>query len=146
MDPRRRSIIATVGLVLCILALLLKHWFFARYVVTIAIQIFALLWMIWARYTMGMRSFHYQANPADDAQLVTRGPYQYVRHPIYFAIFLATWAGVIDHIELLSVTLAVFVSIALGVRAYSEETLLRDRFPEYQQYQRTTKQFIPFCY
>ena len=49
--------------------------------------------MLWARLTFGWRSFHAGARPTEGG-IVTRGPYHWVRHPIYLAILLFTWAGV----------------------------------------------------
>src|SRR5713101_347897 len=57
----------------------------------ITVQILALGLMLWARVTFGRRSFHAGANPTAGG-LVTRGPYRFLRHPIYAAAMYLIWA------------------------------------------------------
>lgn len=95
MSPKRRSVIATVALVLCVVALLERRELFARHPVGIALQVAAAALMLWARLTFGTRSFHAAANPTAGG-LVTTGPYRFWRHPIYAAILLFLWAGVLS--------------------------------------------------
>ena len=63
MDPRKRSLVATMVLVLCVLALLARHALLAATPIGIALQALAALLMLWARLTFGMRSFHAGATP-----------------------------------------------------------------------------------
>jgi protein-S-isoprenylcysteine O-methyltransferase Ste14 len=111
--------------------------------VTIGLQIAAVLLMIWARLTFGVRSFHYAANPTAGG-LVTTGPYRYLRHPIYAAILLFVWAGVAANRSLVSVALGIVATVALFLRMLFEETLVRQRYPEYDDYARRTKRVIPY--
>src|SRR5204862_7429710 len=62
----------------------------------ISLQALALLLFLWARITFGRRSYHVVADPTEGG-LVTRGPYRYIRHPIYAAIWLFTSAGASAH-------------------------------------------------
>ncbi|HEY4575030.1 MAG TPA: hypothetical protein VIJ26_13725, partial [Thermoanaerobaculia bacterium] len=77
-------------LVLAIVGLLYTHSLLGHGPVSIGLQAVAVLLMIWARVTFGMRSFHYAANPTEGG-LVTTGPYRTMRHPIYAAILLFLW-------------------------------------------------------
>lgn len=78
------------------------------------------------------------------AQLVTGGPYAYVRHPMYLAVLLAAagllvgWRGG-AHAAAFVVLLAV-----LHVKAGREEALLAAHFPGYAAYRARTKRLIPF--
>ena len=62
----------------------------------IGAQCAAVALMIWARVTLGRRSFHPGANPTAGG-LVTSGPYHFIRHPIYTAACLFVGAGVLAH-------------------------------------------------
>ena len=99
--------------------------------------------MFWARLTFGMRSFHMAANPSEGS-LVTSGPYRLIRHPIYAAIWLFTWAGVAAHISPTTVALALVIGITLAARIACEEFFLRIQFPGYPQYAAHTSRLIPF--
>ena len=70
----------------------------------IAVQLAAIILMIWARFTFGLRSFHATANPTAGG-LVTSGPYRFIRHPIYASVCLFLWAGVLGNFSLLSFSL-----------------------------------------
>ena len=137
------SLAATVVLILALGGLLIRHAFFASRLVFVAVQVVAALLMIWARLTFGVRSFHAAANPTEGG-LVTKGPYQFVRHPIYAAILLFMWAGVASHASPLSVLLAIVASGAIAVRIVAEERLVTQRYPEYAAYAARTKRVIPF--
>jgi protein-S-isoprenylcysteine O-methyltransferase Ste14 len=66
--------------------------------------------------------------------LVTRGPYRWVRHPVYLGEILAAAAVLALRWSLLNVAIfSLFVIIQL-LRARSEEAKLRRAFPEYKTY------------
>jgi protein-S-isoprenylcysteine O-methyltransferase Ste14 len=130
-------------LVLAIVGLLYTHSLFGHGPVSIGFQGVAVLLMIWARVTFGLRSFHYAANPTEGG-LVTTGPYRYMRHPIYAAILLFLWTGVAVSSSPLSVALGLIATAMLALRIAFEERLVRRRYPEYDDYARRTKRVIPF--
>ncbi len=84
--------------------------------------------------------------PAAGSQLVRHGVYRWVRHPLYTSLLLlslgwaAWWASGV----------ALLAALALGVfldfKARYEERLLRERFPEYADYARRVRRFIPGVY
>src|SRR3982751_4613536 len=147
MNLRTASIVATIALVVTIVALYLRHDLLAANPVAVALQVAAVLLMVWARITFGRRSFHAAANPTAGG-LVTWGPYRYWRHPIYSAILLFLWSGVLSHgLDPVAIALAVMGTVMTIVRVLSEESLLRAEFTGsdgYEAYARRTKRFIPF--
>jgi protein-S-isoprenylcysteine O-methyltransferase Ste14 len=146
MSAKNRSLLATVLLVVCVVVLLRQHALIARIPVGIALQLLAIVLMLWARVTFGVRSFHATANPTAGG-LVTAGPYRYWRHPIYAAVLLFVWAGVLAHgvaPTVFDLALAALASAMTIVRVQAEEQLLRASMPEYAAYAARTKRFIPF--
>jgi protein-S-isoprenylcysteine O-methyltransferase Ste14 len=147
MNPRSASIVATIALVVTVVALYLRHELLGANAVAIGLQIAAVLLMLWARVTFGRRSFHAAANPTAGG-LVTWGPYRYWRHPIYSAVLLFLWSGVLSHgLDPVAIALAVVGTVMTIVRVLSEENLLRAEFTGsdgYEAYARRTKRFIPF--
>lgn len=130
-------------LVLAMVGLFYTHSLFGHGPVSIGLQVAAVLLMLWARVTFGLRSFHYAANPTEGG-LVTSGPYHYMRHPIYAAILLFLWTGVAVSASPLSVALGLIATAMLALRIAFEERLVRRRYPEYDDYARRTKRVIPF--
>jgi Putative protein-S-isoprenylcysteine methyltransferase len=148
MNPRLNSVAATLILMAAVIALVLEHTFFSKMTVGIVIQVAAALLMVWARLTFGLRSFHAAANPTEGG-LVTRGPYRYWRHPIYAAVLIFVWTGVLTQggmPALVPVLLAVVATVTSGIRILSEEKLLRATFPDYAEYSMRTKRLIPFVF
>jgi protein-S-isoprenylcysteine O-methyltransferase Ste14 len=146
MNAKTRSLLATLVLVACIVLLYVRHSLIAANPIGIVLQVLAVLLMLWARFTFGMRSFHATANPTAGG-LVTAGPYRYWRHPIYAAALLFIWAGILAHgavPTLLDLALGALATAMTLVRVLAEEQLLRAVMPEYAGYAARTKRFIPF--
>jgi protein-S-isoprenylcysteine O-methyltransferase Ste14 len=146
MNAKARSLLATLVLVGCILLLYMRHALVATNPVGIVLQVLAVLLMLWARLTFGMRSFHATANPTAGG-LVTAGPYRYWRHPIYAAALLFIWAGILAHGALPTLIDLALGALATGmtlVRVLAEEQLLRAAMPDYAAYANSTRRFIPF--
>jgi len=102
-----------------------------------------LLFAIWARLHIG-RNWGAPMTEKNEPELVTSGPYRFVRHPIYSGI-LAAGVGT-------AVALSWWWLVAVGLAAvyflYAavvEERFLTRQFPEaYPAYARSTKMLVPF--
>lgn len=143
MLPRVISVLATAVVMGAACALVVRGAFFGNGPVSIILQGLGFALVVWARLTFGLRSFHYAANPTQGG-LVTRGPYRYVRNPIYAAAWLIIWTGVAVHWSPMNAALATIVAVMLLVRIACEEQLLRGAYPEYAEYSRKTARLIPF--
>jgi protein-S-isoprenylcysteine O-methyltransferase Ste14 len=103
-----------------------------------------LLFAIWARVIIG-RNWSGVITLKEAHELVERGPYRFVRHPIYTGI-LAMVAGTaiaIGYFGGFLGLLLVFASFWLKLKR--EEDLMLKHFPDkYAAYQRKVKRVIPF--
>jgi len=145
MSWKQISLLAFLAAVVCLVWLALQNALLGAGPVTIAIQVAAGLLMLWARLTFCLRSFHATANPTAGG-LVTRGPYRYLRHPIYAAVLYALWAGIAAHPARSYFLVALLASALLGVRIFAEERLLLEEYPEYADYARRTPRVLPFLF
>ena len=149
MNARTASIVATLVLIGSVVALYVRRQLLGTGVVSVTLQVLAVLLMLWARVTFGRRSFHAAANPTAGG-LVTWGPYRYWRHPIYSAALLFVWAGVLSHgIDPVALALAALGTLMTAVRIASEERLLRAEFrgdDGYDAYARRTKRIVPYVF
>ena len=76
--------------------------------------------------------------------LVTRGPYRFVRHPLYLGELTAVLGVVLGSREPLWAGLTWLVCVGLQlVRTGYEERNIRAEFPEYDEYAARTKRLIP---
>ena len=146
MNARKSYILSRVATAVLIAAMVIlyqRHALFSFALPIIALQTLAALLMVWARISLGRRSFYFAAAPLSE-KLITTGAYRFLRHPIYSAIWLFAWAGVSAHFSLLNAILAAIVLIALLTRVFCEEFCLRHQFSEYHDYAKRTARLIPF--
>jgi protein-S-isoprenylcysteine O-methyltransferase Ste14 len=136
------SLLAFLTMVAALVALLYARSLFAHTPFLIALQVAAVLLMLWARLSFGLRSFHAAANPTAGA-LVTSGPYRFLRHPIYASICLFLWAGIFDHLSAFSVSLGVVATAGAIARLLCEERFLLQQYAEYSSYRTRTKRLVP---
>ncbi|MFH1010655.1 MAG: isoprenylcysteine carboxylmethyltransferase family protein [bacterium] len=139
------SIIAFILGVSALAALVICHGLFSPSPIVILLQALAILLMLWARRIFGRRSFHFAANPTS-GELVTSGPYRYIRHPVYAAIMIFTVAGVAANLSISNSILGLVVVSGMIIRALCEERLLRAQCPEYTEYSKHTWRLIPFMF
>ncbi len=99
---------------------------------------------LWARFTLG-RNWSVIVTLKGGHELITRGPYAWVRHPIYtglLTMFVATLL-VLGHVAGIIAVPLVFASLWIKLRY--EEKLMLQKFPaEYAAYQQRVKRIIPF--
>jgi protein-S-isoprenylcysteine O-methyltransferase Ste14 len=81
--------------------------------------------------------------PRDDSQLITRGIYGLIRHPLYTCLILASlgWSGVFHSRTALMATLP--LAVLLVAKSRYEERRLAARFPDYEEYRRRVAAFLP---
>lgn len=100
---------------------------------------------IWARFYLG-RNWGMPMSRKADPELVTSGPYAYVRHPIYTGMLLAMLGSAICESALWWVPLVLF-GLYFLYSAQREEKLMREQFPrQYPAYMERTKMLIPFLF
>jgi protein-S-isoprenylcysteine O-methyltransferase Ste14 len=116
---------------------------FAPVPVVIAFQGLAVLVLVSSRRSFPRGAFRVDAAPATDA-VIRRGPYRLIRHPMYAAALLFLWSGVLAHRSTLAFVVGILTTMIAGLRIYFEERLLRERYPDYAVYARSTKAVVPF--
>jgi len=98
---------------------------------------------IFARVYLG-RNWGMPMSRKAEPELVTRGPYAFVRHPIYTGIILAMVGSAIGESIIWALPLVLFAPYFI-YSARREEELMREQFPaQYPDYMRRTKMIVPF--
>ena len=94
-------------------------------------------------YTMG-RSWRIGIDEKHAGPLVTKGLYQYIRHPIYTGIFVILLASLFILPNLLCFFLVLCSAGAIATEAHLEEQFLLTKFEgAYQNYMNKTGRFVP---
>jgi protein-S-isoprenylcysteine O-methyltransferase Ste14 len=99
---------------------------------------------LWARAVLG-RNWSGTVTLKENHELIVRGPYRLVRHPIYtalMAMLIATWMEQ-SHIAGMIGLLLTFISF--WIKLGQEEEVMHKQFPkQYPAYQLRTKRIVPF--
>jgi len=98
---------------------------------------------VWARIRLG-RNWGMPMSQREDPELITGGPYAYVRHPIYSGIILAMIGSTIGHSIAWVLPLVLFGAYFI-YSARLEEEFMCQRFPQsYPAYMRRTYMLVPY--
>lgn len=96
-----------------------------------------------ARIYLG-RNWGMPASRKENPELITGGPYQFVRHPIY-AGFLIAMLGTAIALNLIWVLPLVLFGVYFIYSARREERYMAEKFPDqYPAYMQRTKMLVPF--
>ena len=99
---------------------------------------------VWARFYIG-GNWSALVELKKDHQLIRRGPYAIVRHPIYSGFMLATLGTAVMQGELHGLLALTLIVTVWGYKSGVEERFLMKQFGgEYEQYRRRFKGLIPF--
>jgi protein-S-isoprenylcysteine O-methyltransferase Ste14 len=110
----------------------------------IILCIAGLTFCVWARFTLG-RNWSGVVTLKGGHELITRGPYAWVRHPIYTGVLTMFVATVLVLGHVAGIIAIPLVVVSLWIKLRYEETLMLKNFPEqYAAYQQRVKRIIPF--
>ena len=129
--------------ILSLLGLALGRSLFSLSPLLLAIQAMAVGLAVWARRSFPRGAFRTAATPSGDG-LIRRGPYRFIRHPMYSAALTLIWSGILTHLSMWSAGVGVVVTAFAIARIVVEERLLGEQYPEYGAYVGATKALIPF--
>ena len=85
-------------------------------------------------------------HPREGAQLVTRGVFRLVRHPIYTGLLVGAFGWALAWLSVAGVACWAVVAVFFDCKARREERWLRSRLPEYAAYEGRVRRFIPGIY
>jgi len=109
-----------------------------------AVLIAGLLFAVWAREHLGS-NWSRSVTIKQDHELITRGPYGVVRHPIYTGILAGFLGTAIALSQVRGFIAFVLVFLALWMKLRMEEQWMRTQFGEtYASYAHQTAALVPF--
>lgn len=109
-----------------------------------AVVLMGLSLLIWARRTLGA-NWSAAVRKNGDTELVRRGPYAFVRHPIYTGFVALVLGTAAAYGRLIGVLVLAMCCVGLYLKALREESVLKEKFQgAYLEYTAKTKMIIPF--
>jgi protein-S-isoprenylcysteine O-methyltransferase Ste14 len=145
--------------ILALFAINMKFWFYKPFAWNQIIA-WSLLILCVIPLIFGVQSLHTRGKPARQragepsllafektTTLVTSGIYHYIRHPLYSSLFLLAWGIFFKSPSFPGVVLAIAATFFLIATARADETECTRFFgPQYQEYMKTTRMFVPYIF
>jgi protein-S-isoprenylcysteine O-methyltransferase Ste14 len=101
--------------------------------------------LVWLATRHLDKQWRFEAALSDDHELITTGPYHWIRNPIYTSMFgMLLQTGLVKTWWPLLLAAITFYIIGTEIRVRAEERLLADRFGStFAAYRASTKAYIP---
>jgi protein-S-isoprenylcysteine O-methyltransferase Ste14 len=105
-----------------------------------------LAFCLWARATLG-RNWSGTITLKKEHELIVRGPYRIVRHPIYTGLLAMVTATVVVNGHLAGIIGALLVLVGLWIKLSNEEKLMLKQFPDqYTAYRQRVRRIVPYTF
>ena len=99
---------------------------------------------LWARAVLG-RNWSGTVTLKENHELIVRGPYRLVRHPIYTGLLAMLIASAMEQGHIAGMIGLIFVFVSFWIKLNAEEEVMRNQFPhQYAAYAARVKRIIPF--
>lgn len=99
---------------------------------------------LWARAVLG-RNWSGTVTFKENHELIVRGPYRLVRHPIYTGLLAMIMATALEQGRFAGIIGLLLVFVSLWIKLSAEEEVMRKQFPDqYAAYGERVKRIIPF--
>jgi protein-S-isoprenylcysteine O-methyltransferase Ste14 len=97
----------------------------------------------WALYCNRPGNFNIRPAPRAGGRLVERGPYRWVRHPMYSAVMACALGAALAAASLVAWMAAAALVAVLATKAAFEERWMLAVHPGYAAYRERTRRFLP---
>lgn len=88
-------------------------------------------------------NFNIRPQPREDGRLIERGPYRWIRHPMYSALLLAGLGAAWLATSAIAWAALVALAVVLVLKARVEEAAMSSAHAGYVGYRQRTKRFVP---
>lgn len=138
------------AIILLILVSIINIGFFHNVVVGITgviLMAFGILFRIWSMHILG-RFYSRTLRVINDQQVITSGPYRFIRHPGYLSSIIF-WIGsslAFENVILIIVFFILFITVYIYRITAEEKMLISQLGEEYIHYQEKTWCLIPFLF
>ena len=98
----------------------------------------------WARAVLG-RNWSGTVTVKENHELIVRGPYRLVRHPIYTGLLAMAVATMIQQGRIAGIVGVILIFVSLWIKSSHEEDVMGRQFPDqYPGYRERVKRVVPF--
>lgn len=141
-----RSLVLVIVQVTTIAALCITAPPICNMTVLLAVQAASLALLVWTWIYLSPGKFHILPETIREARLVVKGPYRFIRHPMYLSLLLYLLPLLINYFSWLRLAVLLAFLANMIIKIHYEEQHLKSRFPHYVAYMRSSYRVLPFIY
>ena len=130
----------------CMGAILVSGPWFARNEWFFTLELSGGLLGLWAILSMKLQNMNVFPEVRAGSRLVTNGPYQWIRHPMYTALLMIMLALVCESFSYWRGFCWLLLGADLVVKLSYEERLLGEAFDDYEAYRLRTWRLVPWIF
>ena len=130
----------------CMVAILVSGPWIALHAWFFTLELLGILLMTWAILSMKLTNMNVFPDVRAGSRLVTNGPYQWIRHPMYTALLMIMLALVCESFSYWRGFCWLLLSVDLVVKLSYEERLLGEAFDDYEAYRLRTWRLVPWIF
>lgn len=130
----------------CMGAILVSGPWFARNEWFFTLELSGGLLGLWAILSMKLQNMNVFPEVRAGSRLVTNGPYQWIRHPMYTALLMIMLALVCESFSYWRGFWWLLLTADLVVKISYEERLLGEAFDDYEAYRLRTWRLVPWIF
>ena len=115
-------------------------------IAVLSLEVFAVFLILWTLWTIKFDKFSLLSQSTKKTRLVPKGPYVFIRHPIYTSLIIlsSTWVFSLITVPRIIVWIVLMVTIFLTIGHY--ESILSKKLSDFGLYKQRTYRIIPFIY
>ena len=146
MSKRIKSLTLVAIQFACLAAIAFTGPILARRPILLIIELLGVGLGLWAIIAMRFFNFNITPDVKVEGFMVERGPYAYIRHPMYASLLVICTALVIDNFSPLRLGILLILLVDLVVKLRYEEGLLAGHYAQYAAYMQRSKRLIPYIW
>ena len=140
-----KSLVFIILQIICVVFLALSGDLLPDSILLRLTMVFAGLIAIWSA-VLANKYLNAAPDVIKDSKLIKNGPYRFIRHPMYLSLLILSLCWIVDYFTLIRLLVTIVLFTIMILKMNHEEELLKEAFPEYEDYQLRTKKLIPFVY
>jgi protein-S-isoprenylcysteine O-methyltransferase Ste14 len=112
----------------------------------LAFQAAGLALLIWTMLYLQPGKFHILPDPVKSNRLVTKGPFRFIRHPMYLSLFLYLLPLIIEYFSFIRLGIFLIFVANMIIKLFYEERLMMAEYEQYAEYMKRTRRLIPYIF
>ena len=115
-------------------------------IVVLSFEVFALFLVVWTLWTIKFDKFSLLKQSTKKSRLVPKGPFVYIRHPIYTALIILSTSWIYTQINIPRVLVWIILMVSVVLTIIYYEHILSKNVSDFGLYKQRTYRIIPFIY